>query len=47
MFLIKNTAILYMQMSPDPTGEMYAWIAMAAVSALASAVGVFTIHRRR
>ncbi len=35
-----------MQMAPDPTGEMYAWAAMAAVSAIASAMGVFTMRRR-
>ena len=35
-----------MQMSPDPIGEMYAWITMAAVSALMSAVGIFTAWKR-
>ncbi len=36
-----------MQMSPDPTGEMYAWITMAAVSAIMSAVGIFAAWKRR
>lgn len=35
-----------MQMSPDPTGEMYAWITMAAVSAIMSAVGIFAAWKR-
>ncbi len=35
-----------MQMVPDPSGEMYAWIAMAAMSAIASALGIFTIQKR-
>jgi LPXTG-motif cell wall-anchored protein len=34
-------------MSPDPTGEMYAWITMAAVSAIMSAVGIFAAWKRR
>jgi len=33
-------------MVSDPTGEMFAWIAMAAVSALMSAIGIFTALRR-
>lgn len=30
----------------DPTGEMYAWVTMAAVSALMSAVGILTAWKR-
>jgi hypothetical protein len=35
-----------MQMAPDPTGEMIAWITMAAVTALVSAIGIFTTWKR-
>jgi hypothetical protein len=33
-------------MVPDPSGEMYAWIAMAVMSAIASAIGISTVWRR-
>lgn len=34
-----------MQIAPDPTGEMYAWITMAAVSAIMSAVGILGMRK--
>ncbi|SMH71230.1 protein of unknown function [Candidatus Nitrosotalea okcheonensis] len=34
-------------MDVDPTGQMYAWGAMVAISAISAAIGIFTIQRRK
>lgn len=34
-------------MDADPTGQMYAWGAMIAISAISTAIAIFTTQRRK